>query len=535
MKTRTAVSPAAPLRALLAMLLLAAPLAAQNLLDVITGSAGDGLAVVADIGDINGDGKLDIACGSPEYLLGRGRVSVKSGADGSVLFTATGVLAGERFGAAIARVGDINSDGKPDLVVGAPGTLVMSGYARVISGANGSTLLTLLGPSLGSRFGAAVAGAGDCNADGKPDVLVGAPMHSELLGFGNGFVATYSGTNGSLLQSATGCNGQHLGSALDGCSITDQEPNEIIGCSMEGSATGCVQIRKRSSFELLATVNGPSAGSGFGSAVARLGDVNGDGKGDLAVGAPGAGKVIVLSGADWSPLCTLTAPAAGTGFGSSVARMGDTNGDGDLELAVGAPLADVNGTDSGSLTLYSGLKGALIYSIVGGAAGDRLGSSAASVGDLDGDGHPEFAVCSPGADTPGTADEKGQASVIALKLWNSVENGLPGLEGIPRLVGNGGLAEASEAKVELTSARPITGATLVLGLSLIVDAAHGVLVPTPDIVVTGLQTTGAGTLNYGFALQGLLKGSVVYQQFLLVDSSAPGGIARSNTVAATVP
>lgn len=536
MKTPTTVRFAAPLRSLLAALLVAAPLAAQDLLNVCSGlAAGEGLGVVADVGDLNGDGRVDLALGSPDDALGRGRVTVVSGADWSTLFSATGVLPGERFGTAISAAGDVNGDGRPDLIVGAPGTLIMTGYARVLSGANGSTLVTLIGPSAGSRFGAAVSGAGDCNGDGKADLLVGAPQYNALLGSGNGFAGTYSGTTGSLLQSATGSNGDHLGvSVSGGCQIADQEPGEILGCSMDGTGNGKLQIRKKDTFELLATVHGPSANSAFGAAIARLGDVNGDGKGDVAVGAPGAGKVAVLSGANWSTLYTLTAPAPGTGFGSSVSRVGDSNGDGHPDLACGAPLADVNGTDSGSMTLYSGLSGAVIYNIVGGAAGDRLGSSTAFAGDHDGDGHPDFAVASPGAEN-GTICDAGQASVISLSLWNTVENGLPGLDGIPRLSGTGGLTAVTEASVSLTSARPITGATLVIGTSLIVDAAHGVLVPTPDIVVTGLQTSSAGTLDYEFALAGLASGTVIYQQFLLVDSSATDGVARSNTVAATVP
>ena len=99
-----------------------------------------------------------------------------------------------------------------------------------------------------------------------------------------------------------------------------------------------------------------------------------------------------------------------------------------------------------------------------------------------------------------------------------------------------GLFLAVAASLSLTSARPITGATLVVGLSLILDAQHAVLVPMPDVVVTGLLTSSGGALTYDFALgSGLPSGTVIYQQFLLQDSSAPGGIARSNTVAATVP
>jgi hypothetical protein len=535
MTTSIAVRTFAPLRPLLTALLLAAPLGAQSLLHTEFGdAAGQGLGVVAAVGDVNGDGQIDLAFGSPDDASGRGRVKVVSGADGSTLFSVAGAQAGERFGAALASAGDVNGDGRPDILVGAPGTQLMPGWARVLSGADGSTLVTLTGPSAGSRFGSAVSGAGDCDGDGRADLLVGAPQHGTTPGLGNGFAATYSGATGSLLQSATGASGDHLGSSVSGWTLADNEPTEILGCTMDGTGAGAVQIRTRNSFALLATVSGPAGGSGFGASLARLGDVNGDGHGDVAVGAPGAGRVLVLSGANWSTLYTLGAPAAGTGFGSSLAAVNDTNADGRPDLAVGAPLADVNGPDSGALTVYSGSTGALIYSIVGGAAGDRLGSSTAWAGDHGGSGHAAFAVTSPGAEH-GTVADAGLASVIALTLWNTVDNGLPGLDGIPQLDGSGNLSTVTQSSVSLTSARPVTGATLIVGLSLIVDAAHGVLVPTPDMVVNGLQTSSDGTLNYGFALAGLAKGSVIYQQFLLADSAAPGGVARSNTVAATVP
>jgi len=524
------------LRSLCAGLLLAVPAAAQAVLHTWGGATGAGLSAVTAVGDVDLDGKTDLALGAPAENLGRGRVTLVSGATHATLFSVAGTLAGERFGAAVAPAGDVNGDGRLDLLVGAPGSALMTGSATVLSGVDGAVLRTVTGSSLGAHFGAAVAGAGDSNGDGKADLLVGAPDHASGTGSGNGQVTLWSGANGSLLQSVTGSSGDHLGIALGGWSMVDQEPMEIIGLTMEGNGgTGAVQIRSRTTFALLATVPGTTAGASFGASIARLGDVNGDGHPDVAVGAPGnGGSVSVLSGTNWSVLLGLPAPDTGTGFGSIVAEIGDVNGDGRADVAVGAPKADKNGADSGELMAYSGATGALLSSVVGAAAGDLLGSSAASAGDSDGDGRSEFALGSPGSDVAGP--EAGGVSVVSLALWNTVENGLPGLCDIPRLVGEGGLVDLSSASLSLTSGRPIAGATLVVGLSMILDAQHGVFVPTPDIVVTGLVTSGEGTLDYTFELAtGLTSGSVIYQQFLLMDSSAEGGVSRSNTVAATVP
>src|SRR5262245_18474776 len=108
MKTPTAVLFAVPLRSVVATLLITAPLVSQDLLNVCSGQvAGEALGVVTDVGDLNGDGRTDLALGSPEDALGRGRVTVVSGANWQPLFSATGTLPGERFGAAISGAGDV--------------------------------------------------------------------------------------------------------------------------------------------------------------------------------------------------------------------------------------------------------------------------------------------------------------------------------------------------------------------------------------------------------------------------------------------
>ncbi|MGH8567417.1 MAG: VCBS repeat-containing protein, partial [Gammaproteobacteria bacterium] len=134
---------------------------------------------MAGAGDVNGDG-------APDLLVGTrfGRLHVYSGADGSVLRTLdlpSGSSTAPR--SAVAGVGDVNGDGVPDLLVGAGFSAVGGnagqGRAFVFSGADASLLRTLDLPTPQgfSGLGSAVAGAGDVNGDGVPDLLAGAPGH----------------------------------------------------------------------------------------------------------------------------------------------------------------------------------------------------------------------------------------------------------------------------------------------------------------------------------------------------------------------
>ena len=90
---------------------------------------------------------------------------------------------GHLFGAALANAGDLDSDGVPDLIVGAPGEsgYAWTGYVQVLSGRTGSVIRTFTGGAAW-LFGYAVAGAGDVNLDGVPDILIGAPGHENRSG-----------------------------------------------------------------------------------------------------------------------------------------------------------------------------------------------------------------------------------------------------------------------------------------------------------------------------------------------------------------
>ena len=149
----------------------------------------------------------------------------------------------------------------------------------------------------------------------------------------------------------------------------------------------------------LFTFNGDSEGDRFGSSVSGAGDVNGDGTPDLIVGAladnsieENNGSARVLSGLDGSTLFTFKGDSGFDYFGGSVSGAGDVNGDGRADLIVGASGDDNKGDDSGSARVLSGLDGSTLFTFNGDSAGDRFGSSVSGAGDLNGDGIGDFVV-----------------------------------------------------------------------------------------------------------------------------------------------
>ncbi len=167
-----------------------------------------------------------------------------------------------------------------------------------------------------------------------------------------------------------------------------------------------------------ATWNG-SGGESFGYAVARIGDVNGDGRGDFAVGAPDAddtgsdaGRVYVFYGADplpTSPALILEGPTASGRFGWAITALGDFDGDGRDDFAVGAPYSNTAGFQAGSVYVYLGRSGGPDTSPDITFQGDRayghFGWSLAGAAEFLGGNANCLAVGSPSHDTPTTQIE----------------------------------------------------------------------------------------------------------------------------------
>jgi hypothetical protein len=155
-----------------------------------------------------------------------------------------------------------------------------------------------------------------------------------------------------------------------------------------------VRVYSGKSGELLRSFAADRAGVWFGAAIADVGDVDGDGCHDLAIGGSyddAPGLVCVYSGRTGARLHTWVDDDPASNFGERIFGAGDVDGDGRADVAVAAPGAH-NGTVRGRVCLFSGKDGRLLRTIVGEGPGDRFGQSLAGGIDLDGDGVADLLV-----------------------------------------------------------------------------------------------------------------------------------------------
>jgi len=400
-------------RAVLGMvvgLALAAPALGQTVAWTADGAGtGDVFGVsLAGGADASGDGVPDCVAGAPEQhpaFAGKGYARLLSGADGSVLFTWIGDALDDDFGRSVCLPGDLDGDGRADVLVGAPkndanGT--DAGLVRAFSGASGAVLYQVLGAAPGDAFGYSLAAIGDVNADGHSDFMVGAVQS----GGGAGYAHVRSGQNGALLRAFNGiAAGDRFGVSVSSAGDIDLDGSIdfAVGAELEDTAglnAGSARIFSGATGLLLRALLGATEFDEFGHRVDAAGDVNLDGTVDLLVGAwrddDGGmaltpGSATVWSGANGSQLHRFVGITGDDLMGTSVAGAGDVNGDGWPDVLVAAR-HDTNDEHTGVVYLYSGRDGAALMTLFGDEVEDSFGLAIARAGDLDGDGLADFAA-----------------------------------------------------------------------------------------------------------------------------------------------
>ncbi|MEE9392746.1 MAG: VCBS repeat-containing protein [Planctomycetota bacterium] len=372
---------------------------------------GDIGRAVFGVGDLDQDGCDDYVVGMPTAVLNQGIVRAYSGKTNASLWSTGGGDFNASFGYDVGAVGDLNNDGIPDVVVGDPlndvGPGSNSGRVAILSGADGSFIVNILGTQAGARFGWSVAGAGDVDNDGTDDFVVGAPLFNGLGGTNSGQMRVFSGATLSSLYAISGINSFDQ-SGYDVAGNFDYDGNGYMDVATglpfadpNGSQSGEVRVygivptAGLPLIDQLAFIQGVSAGDHCGWSIAGFKDITGDGLGDIAVGSPDeqnglfglAGHVRVFAGPSFLPVMNIVG-GAGDRLGFSVGNAGDVDGDGVDDIVAGA--INDGSFNEGSVRVFSGELGIQIASRFGDPAGGDYGTSVAGAGDLDGDGIHEI-------------------------------------------------------------------------------------------------------------------------------------------------
>lgn len=357
-------------------------------------------AQVANLGDINADGFEDLGVGAPGYNGDHGAIYIIYGRakeytqiDVTNQPRLVGESENDRVGYTIAPAGDVNNDGFDDFTFGtiyedsedknAGAAYIVYGRSELFSGeVSISNFSKYTGSNSADKFGAALAGVGDINNDGFDDLVMGAPRFGEHR-TGEIYIL-YGGTE-----------------QLSGGEIAD-EPQHFSGEAEFDEA---------------------------GTSVAPAGDVNGDGFADFIIGSPGndstddnAGTVYIVFGQEahygaqsiTAADVILAGETAGEGAGSVVAEAGDINADGYDDVLVSAPYSSYNASEGGlvyvvygSATLASSNLADQVH-IYGNNANDFVGYSLAGNGDVNLDGYDDFIVGSPS----GSGSANGMAVIV---------------------------------------------------------------------------------------------------------------------------
>ncbi len=386
---------------------------------------------LSNVGDVDGDGVDDIIMGcptaDPSNRVDAGYVVVFSGATGSELLYLAGHKAGDQFGKSVAPAGDMNLDGHTDYLIGAPFARQtngdISGRAYAYSGADGQLLATYESTSVGGEFGACVTSIGDVDGDGIPDVLVGEPKGGTNPMTTPGSFSVFSGLSNTLLAQADGITtNAWAGASAAGLGDIngDGVPDYAVGnpkAKSGGRPDGAVVVYSGHDHSALITHTPGLSEGHFGAAICNAGDVDKDGVNDYLVGSPNyyLGAVLLYSGATQTEYTRIYGTINGAHFGQSVAPAGDFDDDGFIDFLVGISHADPKGvTDAGAVHVYSSQSIIRLWNYQGKELEANLGSSVAKI--TDSAGAAQFVMASKNADHGGASDV-GKVEVVGFNPY----------------------------------------------------------------------------------------------------------------------
>jgi len=358
--------------------------------------------------DMDGDGHADVAAGARFKLRHEtqqnGETTVWSGATGAVIRQWDGDWPDGLFGHWVMPVPDLSGDRIADVVIAAPHARtgdIARGAVVARSPKTGAELWKRV-ETAGENYGWDLALAGDQDRDGRTDLFVGAP------GGDGGRVDLVSGKDGSVLRTyaprppaaSFGWYVERLPD-LDGDGHDDLAVGAPAAVDADGARVGAAWILSSADGKELQHWQGTDPRAGFGNVVAAVADVDGDGKADVAVAAPGTedqtrtipGDVRIHSSATGKELRRWSGTQPGELFGRMVVAARDLDGDGVDDVAIGAPLHRRDGGDQvGRVELRSGRTGAVITELFGDGPDCWFGWHIRRAPDPEGHGRPTLLI-----------------------------------------------------------------------------------------------------------------------------------------------
>ena len=338
------------------------------------------ISLVSAPGDVDGDGLADVLLGGPSDGWVVGSASVGSGRAGLIELISPTWRDDDENGLVVAAAGDVDGDGFGDVLAGHPG------HAEVSCWWGGATRdAAIYTGRAGTLLGSALAGAGDLDGDGADDLVLAANCGGDGCGAGMLYVLHGPTSADAAVDDAADSilSGLDAGAAvrlrLDAHSARggdydgDGRADLLVGVDVRGAATtvGAAYIHQdvdrhvRSLGEAIAVVDRPSR-TDLVSSLAWVGDIDGDGATDVAIGSANdetggldAGAAWVLTGAPLGAIDPNALPltilgSGGAGLGVDVAGGMDLDRDGVPELFIGAPGLDPAAQDAGAVYRFSG-------------------------------------------------------------------------------------------------------------------------------------------------------------------------------------